>query len=258
MRQPIDRRRRAVLAAAVLGAAGSAMAAKLSCTAAPPDASPAVVELFTSEGCESCPLAETFFSRLDADADLAPLVWHVAYFDRLGWKDRYALPASEVRQRQLLAGALKATVLTPQVFIDGAVFDDWRDSRAFRSKASRSRSLRSGNKIELKITGIDGDAIRFDIGAASSPLQRTAWAVLTQGNLSSQVTAGENSGKLLKHGHVVRAVFGPVMMDRGAAPVAGTLVLPPGSADRRFRLTAWIQDDESRVRAATWLACAAP
>jgi hypothetical protein len=245
----------AVLAAC---AGGSVAAPELACRAAPPNANPAVVELFTSEGCESCPPAEKLFSSLDADADLAPLVWHVAYFDRLGWKDRYALPASEARQRKLLDGQPKPTLLTPQVFIGGAVFDGWRDSRAFRSKAGRSLSLRGNEKIDLKITGIEGDVIRFDIGTQASAPPRIAWAALTQGNLSSQVTAGENSGKLLQHEHVVRAVFGPVPVDRPASPTTGELALPPGSADRRFRLTAWIQDGESRVRAATWLACTAP
>jgi hypothetical protein len=126
-----------------------------------------------------------------------------------------------------------------------------------RSQASRSRSLRGDDRVGLAVVGMEGDTVRFELSDVAPAPLHTAWVALTQGGLSSQVTAGENRGRLLKHEHVVRALAGPLAAERAASPLAGAVALPAGVPDRRFRLTAWTQDGDGQVRAATWLECTA-
>ncbi len=214
-----------------------------------------VAELFTSEGCESCPPAERFFSALRADSDMVPLVWHVDYFDRLGWKDRFAIPQATQRQRLLLHGKTSTVAYTPQVFVAGAVYTDWRDSRAFRTKVLRSH-LRTGDEsIALDRIEVLGDRVGFELAARGIRGSWIAQVALVSGGLMSRVTAGENKGLTLLHEHVVRDAYGPLIVDATSGVRQGSVKLPSVMPDRRFRLVAWLQDADSRIVDATWVDC---
>ena len=82
-------------------------------------ARPAVVELFTSQGCSSCPPADAYVGELAQRPDILALTFHVDYWNHLGWRDRFGLPESEKRQREYARALHLSSVFTPQVVIDG-------------------------------------------------------------------------------------------------------------------------------------------
>ena len=158
-----------------------------------------VVELYTSEGCNSCPPADRWLSRLKADAGTVALAFHVDYWDRLGWKDRFADRAYTQRQAQQQASNGAGFSYTPQVVIDGADRPDWRGLAA---PPAAARPVPATVALTLGRRGADFDAVV--LAAAGAPARLAAfWAVTEQGHVSA-VKAGENQGVTLAHDFVVR------------------------------------------------------
>ena len=180
-------------------AAGSAQAAG-TCSARSAATITPVVELYTSEGCSSCPPADQWLSRVKAEPGVVALAFHVDYWDRLGWKDRFASPAYTQRQTQTQASSGARFSYTPQVLFDGADRPDW-PSLSIAAAAKRSRSAAP---VDVTLTR-DGSHFSASIAALPGAPARLAayWAVTEQGHVSS-VKAGENSGTTLKHDYVVR------------------------------------------------------
>jgi hypothetical protein len=176
-----------------------------------------VVELYTSEGCDSCPPADKWFSTLRAQpagaAPVIPLAFHVDYWDYIGWKDRFANARYAERQRGIVAVHGGRTVYTPQIMLDG------RDSRTWTSASRFDASLRdvAARAPRASITlGATGDAdsvnVSLDVAIANDADRRDAqlFIAITENKLESRVTAGENKGVTLKHDHVVRELVGPL------------------------------------------------
>jgi hypothetical protein len=190
----------ALMGAPALLAAQAAQAATPSCQARSGATAPTVVELYTSEGCSSCPPADQWLSTLKGQPGVLALAFHVNYWDRLGWPDRFATPESTARQWDLARTAGSAQVYTPQVLANGR---DWRIWPKLPTAAAAS-------PVSLALTR-DGDKITAEIsatsGAPNAPTARLAgyWAVLEDQHVSA-VRAGENAGATLKHDHVVRLV----------------------------------------------------
>ena len=154
-----------------------------------------VVELYTSEGCNSCPPADRWLSGVKADATVVALAFHVDYWDRLGWKDRFASPAFTQRQAQQQRTSGARFSYTPQVLIDGADRPDWPGAAiAARTPSTVDAQLmRDGNHITATVAPLAG-----------APAHLAAyWAVTEQGHVSA-VKAGENEGVTLHHDFVVR------------------------------------------------------
>jgi len=162
---------------------------------------PTVVELYTSEGCSSCPPADRWLSGLPTSPQLLALAFHVDYWDSLGWQDRFASPAHTQRQKQWQAVMGTRFVYTPQAVVNGT---DWRGlpgplpARAPVATATLPgiHLLRQGNQLSA------------DVLPPATPAQANAtfsgyWAVLEDG-LQTAVKAGENQGVRLRHDHVVR------------------------------------------------------
>ena len=180
------------LTAATAQAAGSC-SARSAATITP------VVELYTSEGCNSCPPADQWLSRLKAEPNVVALAFHVDYWDRLGWKDRFASPAYTQRQAQTQATSGARFNYTPQVLFDGADRPDWPSLSVAGAKRSRAAA-----PVEVSLVR-DGSHFTASIAALPGAPSRLAayWAVTEQGHVSN-VKAGENSGVTLKHDYVVR------------------------------------------------------
>lgn len=179
---------------ALMAALAAAPAQAGSCEARSGAKAPAIVELYTSEGCSSCPPADRWLSSLKGRTDVLALAYHVDYWDRLGWADRFASPAFTDRQRAQARRSGSSTVYTPQVVVDGR---DWRSWPKLPAAGTAS-------PVALQLSR-DGDVVRADVTAASGVPARLAgyWAVLEDGH-ASKVRAGENDGKTLQHDHVVR------------------------------------------------------
>jgi hypothetical protein len=172
---------------------------------------PLVLELYTSEGCSSCPPADRWLSTLKGREDLLPLAFHVGYWNRLGWIDRFATRETTDRQYALAQAMGARNVYTPQVVAQGR---DWRGWPALPTPPATA-------PMSLKLRR-DGERVVAEVGAA--PGRWTGyWAVLEDGH-RSRVTAGENRGESLAHDHVVR-LYQPVADWQGAQTF--TLALPP-------------------------------
>ena len=179
-------------------AAGGAQAAG-TCSARSAATITPVVELYTSEGCSSCPPADQWLSRAKAEPGVVALAFHVDYWDRLGWKDRFASPAYTQRQAQTQVSSGARFSYTPQVLFDGADRPDWPGLNV--AAAARTRSAASVD-VTLEREGTHFTASIKPLPGAPNRLA-AYWAVTEQGHVSS-VKAGENSGTTLKHDYVVR------------------------------------------------------
>jgi hypothetical protein len=185
------------------------------CTARSGEKTAALVELYTSEGCNSCPPADRWLSslgnRYGADV-VVPLALHVDYWDYIGWKDPYAKREFSQRQRRLSQLQRAAFVYTPQVLLQGADFRDWADP-AFAETLARLHARPARARLELEILRATSEAL--DVRVAAAVLDRGQGAdsglyvAAYENRLESRVTAGENSGRVLRHDHVALEWQGP-------------------------------------------------
>lgn len=192
-----------------------------SCTARSAATVTPVVELYTSEGCNSCPPADQWLSKLKADPGIVALAFHVDYWDRLGWKDRFASPAYTQRQAQQQQSNGARFSYTPQVVLDGKDHKDW-----YATPAPSSAKARAPASVELALVR-DGERFTATVQAAANAPARLAafWAVTEQGHKTA-VKAGENEGVTLTHDFVVRE-YKPVAVWTAQAGVPVSLSFNP-------------------------------
>ena len=156
-----------------------------------------VVELYTSEGCSSCPPADRWLSGLKdaaASGQVVAEAFHVSYWDSLGWVDRFAAPAYNARQREIAARAGAANVYTPQLV---------RDGRAARDYGPALVSAPEPAGAVIRLQRQDGEAIAQVTPTAPGAHWSAYWTVTEHGH-ASKVRAGENAGEFLQHDFVVR------------------------------------------------------
>lgn len=204
---------RILLAVLALSLMSAAQAQK--CTARSGDKTAVLVELYTSEGCNSCPPADRWMSGLGKKYPselVVPLALHVDYWDYIGWKDPYAKREFSQRQRRLSQLQRASFVYTPQVMVQGADFREW-GSAAFDRAVTKLHAKPAGARLELEILAASRDALQVRVVATILDPAQAADAALYvaayENRLESQVTAGENSGHLLQHDHVALEWQGP-------------------------------------------------
>ena len=162
-----------------------------------------VVELFTSQGCSSCPPADALLTELArTEPGLLPLGLHVTYWDRLGWRDPYALPAATARQRGYAARFEQEGVYTPQMVVDGKRQAVGSDRAAVQAAIRQARATAEA-RTTLQVTA-DGAGVRVQSGQSPGP--GTLWLVGFDPQHSTAVGAGENGGRTLTETNVVRAL----------------------------------------------------
>ncbi len=184
------------LAAAMAATSLHAQAAEL-CSAKSPAASVPLIELYTSEGCNSCPPADRWLSSLKGRPDVVALAYHVDYWDRLGWKDRFASPAFTQRQSEQLRVNGSRFAYTPQVVIDGQDTHDWS-----RTRPAADRGM-SPVVIELMRDGANKVSAHVSV-VGQTPARLAAYWAVTESGHRTVVKAGENDGATLQHDFVVR------------------------------------------------------
>jgi hypothetical protein len=205
--------------AAVVGH-GTSRAAE-ACMAASPRGIAPVIELYTSEGCNSCPPADRWLSKLKADPAVIALAFHVDYWDRLGWKDRFASAAFTARQASQQASNGARFSYTPQVVVDGRDRTDW-------SSAAPGSGSRPTAPVDVTLAHEGDRFVASVVPGASAPKRLAAyWAVTEQGHVSA-VKAGENQGATLHHDFVVRD-YEPVHEWTARSGAAETLRFKPAT-----------------------------
>ncbi|MEP7084828.1 MAG: DUF1223 domain-containing protein [Betaproteobacteria bacterium] len=215
-------------------AAAAPTATGAACSASSGATIPAVVELYTSEGCDSCPPADRWFGALKDQAargKVIPLAFHVDYWDYLGWKDRFGDPAFSARHRTAASNGGARVVYTPQVLFEGREFQQWR--RTTPEKLSLSSTAKPA-RANLRIAAAPAGARKLQLDVSAKALQSVqhadAYVALFESGLSSDVKAGENKGVLLRHDFVVRRWLGPFAFKDGALSLAQPVELPGDSA----------------------------
>jgi hypothetical protein len=208
----------------------------------------AVLELYTSEGCNSCPPADRWFSSLRAqgvEADAAVLLaFHVDYWNNLGWPDLFSKPAYSARQREAASRVQNGIVYTPQVLFDGI---DYRQRDAGRLRAHLAEVNRDAPKAHIRArVQRSGDDLQVsgEVEAVGAPAGQhlQTWVATYENGLYTQVRSGENAGKRLNHDYVVRDFGGPFVLDRnGQVRFAHRVKLPRGVQANRLGMAIFVE-----------------
>jgi hypothetical protein len=221
----------------------------LQCTARSAATTTALVELYTSEGCDSCPPADRWLSSLGskgyAPDRVVPIALHVDYWDYIGWKDPYARQAFSARQRKMAALARAAVVYTPQILLQGRDFRDWQ-SAAFEQQVARINARPARARIALTLDTRNSDA--FEVEATAELLEGTPPADLAlfvgayENKLFSEVKAGENRGRTLPHDYVVLQWTGPFDLKGARLAERQRLALLPKAVPANSGVVAFVQN----------------
>jgi hypothetical protein len=202
----------------------------------------AVVELYTSEGCSSCPPADLLLGELSErrweSGEVIALGFHVDYWDRLGWKDRFSDGIHSLRQRRYALAFAENSVYTPQMIVDGQAGFVGSDRRkaieAIESAHERADQVRASISVDT----VSAKIVRLGYSIDGTVDGMAVNMVLAQRSASTEVKRGENGGRLLTHRHVVRA------FNRLPAATTGSaeLVIPADVTASELDAILFVQD----------------
>lgn len=206
----------------------------------------ALVELYTSEGCSSCPPADKQLSalkkQLDPDAVVVPLSLHVSYWDDIGWKDVFAKKTFDQRQSELVAAQHSRVVYTPQFFVNGNEVRSWRGN--LPSAIRQINAVPAPVTISLKTSATNANTIALDVtvnAKAKEKVDGDLYVAISESDLTSKVLRGENSGVTLHHDNIVRQWYGPIPLVQGAAQFHQEVILPAGWKRDNLQGVAFVQ-----------------
>ena len=228
----------------------------MQCSAQSARTTTALVELYTSEGCDSCPPADRWLSSLGAKGyapdRVVPIALHVDYWDYIGWKDPYARQAFSARQRKMAALARAATVYTPQVLLQGKDFRGWHgkgNPSGFDAEVAKINARPAKARISLLLDSRQKDAFSVEATAELLDGSQQADAALYIGayenKLVSEVKAGENRGKSLPHDYVVLQWAGPLEFKGVKLVERQRLALLPKAVPAHSGVVAFVQNRAS-------------
>lgn len=201
---------------------------------------PILVELFTSEGCSSCPPADALLAELAARPDVLALSFHVDYWDRLGWKDPFSSPVVTRRQQRYAEQLGLSTVYTPQIVVDGR----WQAVGSSREEVGRilDAARRDRGQVPLALV-IDHGRARITLGSGSGTGSAVVELIGFDRRHVTPVARGENAGRTLAHVDVVRSIEEAAR----SAGRADVIEVPlPAQCDR---VAAIVQASDGRVLA---------
>lgn len=235
-----------VLASLPAAAAPASMEPLQSCTVTSPAHQVALVELYTSQGCSSCPPADLWLSQLEARHardHVVPVALHVDYWDYIGWKDPYAQHDFTTRQRALAALNGSRTVYTPGIFMQSREMPLWSNGGRFDEAVRAITRAPSEVRITLAAT-IVGTTVQLDARAVAlaSAREPRLYLALVESGLATRVRAGENRGETLRNDRVARVWSGPLSMTPG--PQRWTLPVPDRA---RLAVIGFVEDATGQV-----------
>ena len=165
-----------------------------------------VLELFTSQGCSSCPPADALLGKYAARKDVIALTMPVDYWDYLGWKDTLASPLFSNRQRAYAKARGDGQVYTPQIVVSGARHVVGSHERAVERAVAAAKKALKGRHVTLSLWA-EGDTLTIEAGAAPDGLERragTIWLALVKKSVKVAIKRGENGGRKITYHNVVR------------------------------------------------------
>jgi len=219
---------------------------------------PVIVELFTSEGCSSCPAADRLLSRLEQTqpvpgAQVIALEEHVDYWNQLGWNDPFSSPQYRARQNDYAVAFHAPNIFTPQMVVNGLVqFVGSDTSRAYHEIGAAAQA--ETTQIELGTSPNSRDpemldlSLRLNNPKTAKLRESDVYLAVTENNLITFVQRGENAGRTLRHSEVVRS-FGVIgkVDPKGASggQLVSTLRLPKEWKRENLRAVVFVQERES-------------
>jgi hypothetical protein len=214
---------------------------------------PVLVELFTSEGCSSCPPADRTLAKLSNEqpvenAEIVTLAYHVDYWDYLGWKDRFSSPRYSQRQTvYALSFGLNSTY-TPQMVVDGKYeFVGSKYAEAIKQIGKASKDKKAAVKIIVKEELLN-PVLQIDISGLEINEDAEVWLAVTEDNLQTDVRRGENKGRKLSHVSVVRNLqeIGSILMKEKGFTVEKSVKLDSNWNRENLSFVVFVQNKISR------------
>lgn len=212
-----------------------------------------VVELFTSQGCSSCPPADRLLSEIARQPATAgtviPLAFHVDYWNHIGWRDPFSSARWSARQREYARAIAGSQVYTPQIVVDGVSQLVGNSERHVRAEIARRLEAGDRGTVTIDRAALEGNAVRVSVRARLDPaLRRRARIVvaLFENGAVTPVTRGENAKRTLTNDCIVRSLSAATTVD-GPAEATATVTIPlePGWRADRLGLAAYLQDPQT-------------
>jgi hypothetical protein len=209
---------------------------------------PIIVELFTSEGCSSCPPADSVVSRLDREqpiegVEVVAMGEHVDYWDQLGWKDRFSSPLFTARQQDFGQQFRLESVYTPQIVVNGGTQVLGSDFAA-TVQAIRGAAKLPHAWVAMNLTG--NDTIAFEVHELPQGTRNAdMFLAVTESGLETAVGRGENVGRKLRHAPLVRSLVSLGELDsrkNGAYSASARLMLNPEWNRSNLKMVLFVQD----------------
>jgi len=239
----------AILGACALWAIATPRSEAASCRAHSGAATAALVELYTSEGCSSCPPADRALSHLGEvlgpGAQGFGLALHVDYWDSLGWRDPWAQELFSERQRWLVHANHHSIVYTPHFFVSGSELSPGLDELRAQVRAVNSRPALAQIELSAQLLTAGKFALDATAQASSGVAEPALYIAVAQSGLVSNVLRGENAGRVLAHDHLVRTWIGPIAFVDGQVRVQREFSVPAAPMGTGWELTAFVQEQQS-------------
>lgn len=207
---------------------------------------PILVELFTSEGCSSCPPADRQLALLEneqpvAGADIITLAFHVDYWNRLGWTDKYSSPQFSERQNSYVQRMGLDSSYTPQMVVDGQLEFVGSDANKANSTIAKAAAVRKA-RVSLKASA---ESVELLIDDLDRHEDATVYLAVAEDGLVTDVKSGENGGSKLPHISVVRRfdVLGRIDKASSSFKASAKVVTEPGWKVENLKYVVFVQED---------------
>ena len=168
---------------------------------------PVVLELFTSQGCSSCPPADALLRELGAQDDVVALSFHVDYWNRLGWQDPYSSARWSERQERYVVALAGDNLYTPQIVIDGQLDVVGSNRRRLLQMIEQRRDARdAGPALSVEVSAIGKDTEISVVASSELSDPVDLLILIAENGIETHVRRGENARRTLRHDHVVRSI----------------------------------------------------
>lgn len=208
-----------------------------------------LVELFTSEGCSSCPPADRALALLqkeqpNADAEIITLAFHVDYWNNLGWKDEFSSDLFTQRQQFYAQSFNLSSIYTPQMVIDGSLETVGSNLGKVQQLIT---SAAKAQKAKIEITKVENN-FKVEISDVPTHQDSTVYLAIAENNLSSSITRGENAGNKLEHISVVRELkmLGKIIRNQNSFETKQLIEFQPAWKKENLNLVVFVQESSSR------------
>jgi len=202
----------------------------------------AVIELFTSEGCSSCPPADAVIAKVEKESTDKPvyiLAFHVDYWNRLGWKDVFSSAAYSARQGQYARWLNLSSVYTPQVVVNGRTEFVGSEEGTLRNAINNYLAKSAGAQIELSSVKINPNKAEVQYQTQGKTANSVLLLAIVQKTATTNVQRGENEGRTLSHVQIVRGIESvSLKSDKGSASIE----LPKGFDGHGSEIIAFVQN----------------